>query len=72
MVFQTEFFQLPAPLFEVTGQSTRAVLFGHRVLSKMDKVDRVRVRRKIRKDAGHQDSAAISPRISGPGSFAGR
>jgi len=42
VVFQTEYFQLPAPLFEVTGKSTRAVLFGHRVLGKMDKDDRVR------------------------------
>lgn len=29
VVFQTEVFQLPAPLFEVTGESTRAVLFAH-------------------------------------------
>jgi ATP-dependent DNA helicase RecG len=42
VVFQTEYFQLPAPLFEVTGTSTRAVLFAHRPLSKMDKEDRVR------------------------------
>jgi ATP-dependent DNA helicase RecG len=42
VVFQTELFQLPAPLFEVTGESTRAVLFAHRSLTKMDKEDRVR------------------------------
>jgi predicted HTH transcriptional regulator len=42
VVFQTELFQLPAPLFEVTGESTRAVLFAHRPLTKMDKEDRVR------------------------------
>ncbi len=42
VVFQTEFHQLPAPLFEVTGGSTRAVLFAHRPLSRMDKDDRVR------------------------------
>ena len=42
VVFQTELFQLPAPLFEVPGQATRAVLFGHRSLGKMDKGDRVR------------------------------
>jgi ATP-dependent DNA helicase RecG len=42
VVFQTELFQLPAPLFEVTGESTRAVLFAHRPLTKMDKDDRVR------------------------------
>jgi ATP-dependent DNA helicase RecG len=42
VVFQTELYQLPAPLFEVTNDSTRAVLFGHRKLIKMDKADRVR------------------------------
>jgi predicted HTH transcriptional regulator len=42
VVFQTGLFQLPAPLFEVTGESTRAVLFAHRPLTKMDKQDRVR------------------------------
>lgn len=42
VVFQTEYFQLPAPAFEVVGESTRAVLFAHRSLSKMDKVDRIR------------------------------
>ncbi len=42
VVSQTELFQLPAPLFEVTGQFTRAVLFGHRPLARMDKDDRVR------------------------------
>jgi predicted HTH transcriptional regulator len=42
VVFQTELFQLPAPLFEVTGESTRAVIFAHRPLTRMDKDDRVR------------------------------
>jgi ATP-dependent DNA helicase RecG len=42
VVSQTELFQLPAPLFEVTGESTRAVLFAQRPLTKMDKEDRVR------------------------------
>jgi predicted HTH transcriptional regulator len=42
VVFQTEFFQLPAPMFEATGDSTRAVLFAHRPLSRMDRADRVR------------------------------
>lgn len=42
VVFQTEAFQLPAPLFEVPNDSTRAVLFAHRPLSQMDKGDRVR------------------------------
>ena len=42
VVFQTEFFQLPAPAFEVSGENTIAVLFAHRPLTKMDKADRVR------------------------------
>ena len=42
VVLQTEVYQLPAPLFEVAGDSTRAVLFAHRALKKMDKNDRVR------------------------------
>ena len=42
VVFQTEVYQLPAPMFEVTGETTRAVLFAHRPLTKMDKADRVR------------------------------
>lgn len=42
VVSETEFYQLPAPRFFVTGNSTRAVLFCHRELSDMDKEDRVR------------------------------
>lgn len=42
VVFQTEFYQLPAPLFEVTGDSTRVVLYAHRPLTRMDTEDRVR------------------------------
>lgn len=42
VVSQTEFYQLPAPLFEAPGDNTRAVLFSHRPLTKMDKTDRVR------------------------------
>ncbi|MGI6253603.1 MAG: ATP-binding protein [Aminivibrio sp.] len=42
VVAQVELFQLPAPVFEVTQGSTRAVLFAHRPLSGMDKADRVR------------------------------
>jgi predicted HTH transcriptional regulator len=42
VVFQTELYQLPAPAFEVVGENTRAVLFAHRPLAKMDKDDRVR------------------------------
>ncbi len=42
VVFQTEYYQLPAPVFEVSGDHTVAVLFAHRPLTKMDKADRVR------------------------------
>jgi predicted HTH transcriptional regulator len=42
VVFQTELYQLPAPLFEVAGDNTRALLFAHRPLNQMDKQDRIR------------------------------
>lgn len=42
VVFQVEMYQLPAPIFEVVGETTRVVLFGHQPLTKMDKADRVR------------------------------
>ncbi len=42
VVFQIELFQLPAPLFEVPGDSMRVVLFGHRTLKDMEKADRIR------------------------------
>lgn len=42
VVFQTEFYQLPAPLFEITDEHTRAVLFAHREFRDMHKEDRIR------------------------------
>jgi len=42
VVAETESFQLPAPLFEARGDTTRAVLFAHRPLDKMDRDDRIR------------------------------
>ena len=42
VVFQTELYQLPAPIFETTDEHTRVVLFAHRELKEMDKADRVR------------------------------
>lgn len=42
VVFQTEYYQLPAPLFETTGEHTRAILFAHREFREMDKEDRIR------------------------------
>jgi hypothetical protein len=42
VVFQTELYLLPAPLFETTDEHTCAVLFSHREFKEMDKDDRVR------------------------------
>lgn len=42
VVFQTEFYQLPAPIFETAEGSTRAVLFAHKALKNMDRADRSR------------------------------
>ena len=42
VVFQTELYQLPAPIFETTPEHTRAVLFAHRKFREMDKDDRIR------------------------------
>lgn len=42
VVFETEFYQLPAPVFEVFDNHTRAILFAHKPLRRMDKKDRVR------------------------------
>ncbi len=41
VVFQTEIYQLPAPVFEICGDNTRAILFAHRPMNRMDKKDRV-------------------------------
>ncbi|MBC8378248.1 MAG: putative DNA binding domain-containing protein [Planctomycetes bacterium] len=42
VVSETEFYQLPAPVFEVTADHTRAVLFAHKPFTKMDKKERIR------------------------------
>lgn len=42
VVAQVEFYQLPAPYFEVPEGFTRAVLFAQRPLAQMDKSDRIR------------------------------
>ncbi|WP_201353173.1 ATP-binding protein [Hydrogenimonas urashimensis] len=42
VVFETEFYQLPAPLFQTTQEHTKAILFAHKKLKEMDKQDRVR------------------------------
>lgn len=42
VVFQSEVYQLPAPLAEVAGENTRVVLFAPRPLSNMDREERIR------------------------------
>jgi ATP-dependent DNA helicase RecG len=42
VVFETEFYQLPAPSFETPEGCTKAVLFSHKTLKEMDKADRTR------------------------------
>jgi len=42
VVAETEKHQLPAPLFEASGDFTRAVLFAHRPLREMNRTDRTR------------------------------
>ncbi len=42
VVFQTELYQLPAPLFEAPEGATRVSLFAHKALTDMTRDDRVR------------------------------
>jgi ATP-dependent DNA helicase RecG len=42
VVFQTEFYQLPAPLFETPNGFTKSTLFAHKNFDIMDKDDRIR------------------------------
>lgn len=42
VVFEVEFYQLPAPLFEAPDGFTRSVLFAHKPLTDMSKADRIR------------------------------
>jgi len=42
VVFETEFYQLPAPIFEAPADSTRAVLFAHKPLNDMGRDERSR------------------------------
>jgi predicted HTH transcriptional regulator len=41
VVYQTEFFQLPAPIFETTPEHTRAVLFAHKDFDTMTGTERI-------------------------------
>jgi ATP-dependent DNA helicase RecG len=42
VISETEFSQLPAPLFEVVGNNTRVVLFAHKSFGRMAVSDRIR------------------------------
>jgi len=42
IVSQTEFYQLPAPIFESYGEHSMAILFSHKELREMDKTERIR------------------------------
>lgn len=42
VVFQTELYQQPAPVFEVTDSHTRSVLFSYKTFAEMDKEERAR------------------------------
>lgn len=42
VVFETELYQLPAPIFETTDHHTRSVLFSYKSFAEMDKEERIR------------------------------
>jgi len=42
VVFETEIFQLPAPIVEVTGENTRVILFAYKEFSDMTKEEKIR------------------------------
>ncbi|SDD22249.1 ATP-binding protein [Actinokineospora iranica] len=42
IAFDTEFYQLPAPVVELPGESTRVILFGPKAFAEMDKDERLR------------------------------
>lgn len=42
VVSQTEFYQLPAPIIEVTEEHTRVTLYSHKPFADMDREERVR------------------------------
>jgi ATP-dependent DNA helicase RecG len=43
IVFQTELYQLPAPIFEAVTDFTRVILFAYKELKKMNRIDKIRV-----------------------------
>lgn len=74
VVFETEFYQLPAPIFEETDEHTRAIMFAHKAFSEMDREDRVRacylhaclkyVSRDLMTNASLRDRFGIDPHNS--------
>lgn len=42
VIFEIEFYQLPAPDFTVTSEHTKATMFAHKTLTRMDRDDRIR------------------------------
>lgn len=74
VVFETEFHQLPAPLFEAPEGFTRITLFAHKTFGEMDKADRVRacylhaclkwVQRDYLTNASLRERFAIDPKNS--------
>ncbi len=42
VVFETEYYQLPAPIFTTSLEHTMTILFAHKELKEMDKEDRIR------------------------------
>ena len=43
VVFQTEYYQLPAPIFSIVNEKfTKSTLFAHKNFKDMDKQDRIR------------------------------
>lgn len=42
VVFQTEVYQLPAPIFETTERHTKAILFAHKEYSEMNTEEKIR------------------------------
>lgn len=42
VVFQTEYYQLPAPEIEIYDNHTKVILYGHKEFAKMSKDDRIR------------------------------
>jgi predicted HTH transcriptional regulator len=41
VVYLTEFYQLPAPIFETTDEHTRSILFAHKEFNDMERTDRI-------------------------------